>query len=825
MLVYLYMIYCSLDLEGTGLDPKKDAITEVGAVLFEVKSGELKFYEEFSQLVKPNIPIPKFIQELTNITEADVADAPAWEKVLPDFKKFVGNHMIVGQNIQFDLKFLEANGLPFTQRSIDTKDLASTFLPKAEFYNLEYLMGYLGITLETHHRALADSKSAARLLGQIVQKFQSLPLSHQNKVSEMLITSDLPYKELFIPTKSPKSFKLGAKKQGLALQQSLFKEKHLDDPALFKLDDLFTKEGEILLDLPWGTPDASLIRSIFEKSKDLKRGVVLSVGRRELFEQMKAEAPKEYVILDEDGSYFSKEKFDELSSQKKLPDSLVQFLIKLFLWNLEKEPSDDFPSLSLAGEEYFFRTLVSGNFKQDQNKKSSKGDFGNILMEVNKKHSKIFTLHNAWQNFSQHQKTEYDFGIFHNFTGFESALEQTSTYSTSLKNLRTNIYLLYDSETKKGLIKNPSKKLQNVFTEIPVSLDLCFGLTGILISENISFGRQRVVDDYLRSHENFSKVKSAILKLVKSFGSLRVELEKTSTKKTFAENLILEFLYRDQQFLVEFFDKPEDGVLYWVEHFNNQIKLKKRNHQPLYDDFGKFKTKVTTINSSSEMTLDYVHDRIAFQQIEELDIGMEKPNTKLFLPDGFPPPKHLNSQKVATEFLGKVLPRFSERTIVLFNSQKFLEETYDALPKKELKGRLFAQRVSGHQWKNVESFKNINNSIWLLTAHNFFRNVYLLPPTGQMIILRLPYEIPGIWEAAYDRGSIFSDFILPRTEIKLSGGLARFISSGETGTDKKIIFLDQRITEDYNEVLLKSLQKKTKTQVFSFGKKDYDVFI
>ncbi|NND84337.1 MAG: endonuclease, partial [Acidimicrobiia bacterium] len=93
-----------LDLETTGGSPSGDAITEVGAV--KLHRGEV--VGEFQTLVNPGQPIPPSITILTGITHAMVIEAPPIEEALPGFLEFIGDRVIVGHNVRFDVSFLNA---------------------------------------------------------------------------------------------------------------------------------------------------------------------------------------------------------------------------------------------------------------------------------------------------------------------------------------------------------------------------------------------------------------------------------------------------------------------------------------------------------------------------------------------------------------------------------------------------------------------------------------------------------------------------------------------------------------------------------------------
>ena len=93
-----------VDLETTGGSPATDAITEIGAL--KLRGGEC--LGAFETLVNPGVPIPPLITVLTGITEAMVLPAPRIDEVLPAFLEFLGDAVIVGHNIRFDVSFLDA---------------------------------------------------------------------------------------------------------------------------------------------------------------------------------------------------------------------------------------------------------------------------------------------------------------------------------------------------------------------------------------------------------------------------------------------------------------------------------------------------------------------------------------------------------------------------------------------------------------------------------------------------------------------------------------------------------------------------------------------
>jgi ATP-dependent DNA helicase DinG len=162
----------ALDLETTGLDPKSDAIIEIGACRF---SGQ-RMEAEFSTLINPNRHIPEFITGLTGIDDSMVRNAPRIHDVLDQLAAFIGDAPILGHNIKFDLAFLEKFKLFEFNERLDTYEMAAVLMPAASRYNLGALGKQLGISLPATHRALDDARVTAAAYKELNQAALELPL-------------------------------------------------------------------------------------------------------------------------------------------------------------------------------------------------------------------------------------------------------------------------------------------------------------------------------------------------------------------------------------------------------------------------------------------------------------------------------------------------------------------------------------------------------------------------------------------------------------------------------------------------------------------------
>lgn len=153
-----------LDLESTGLNPDKgDTIIDVAAI----RVGPDGIEERFQSLVHPGKgELTPFIEAMTGISAAMLADAPACESVVEQLRAFVGEDLpVVGHNISFDANFLRLNGLDIVpSRLVDTCDFASIYYPDASSHSLEVLSSYLHLEHTEKHRAMGDVLATYELL-------------------------------------------------------------------------------------------------------------------------------------------------------------------------------------------------------------------------------------------------------------------------------------------------------------------------------------------------------------------------------------------------------------------------------------------------------------------------------------------------------------------------------------------------------------------------------------------------------------------------------------------------------------------------------------
>ena len=149
--------YTIIDIETTGLDPRFDEIIELAAINY-VHDKEIS---RFQALVKPEYEISDFITELTGITNEMLATALPIASVLPDFRAFVGDSILIGHNVNFDINFIYDfsvyNSLPsFSNNFVDTMRISRRLFKELPNHKLHTLVSYFDINQPVEHRALAD---------------------------------------------------------------------------------------------------------------------------------------------------------------------------------------------------------------------------------------------------------------------------------------------------------------------------------------------------------------------------------------------------------------------------------------------------------------------------------------------------------------------------------------------------------------------------------------------------------------------------------------------------------------------------------------------
>ncbi|MAX67687.1 MAG: 3'-5' exonuclease [Bacteriovoracaceae bacterium] len=157
--------FCVIDLETTGGNHSKDKIIEIGMV--KIQAREVVNKKSF--LINPEIAIPEFIQNLTNISQKDVEECPTIDKVIHEIIEFISDDIIVAHNTSFDVPFLNSvlkrlKKPPLKNNVICTNVMTKHLIPEILNSNLTYMSRLFNIEHSMAHRAYDDALATAKLL-------------------------------------------------------------------------------------------------------------------------------------------------------------------------------------------------------------------------------------------------------------------------------------------------------------------------------------------------------------------------------------------------------------------------------------------------------------------------------------------------------------------------------------------------------------------------------------------------------------------------------------------------------------------------------------
>jgi len=155
--------FCIVDIETNGSKPEKHQIIEIGAI--KVKDGHI--VGEYESLVQCD-EISRHITELTGISVDDTKDAPSLQRVLNEFKAFIGTDIFVAHAVKFDYTFISAMYQKLNMQPMLNRSLCSIDLAERTFSSFRYGLSYLNDSLDlhesaNHHRALSDAITTSKL--------------------------------------------------------------------------------------------------------------------------------------------------------------------------------------------------------------------------------------------------------------------------------------------------------------------------------------------------------------------------------------------------------------------------------------------------------------------------------------------------------------------------------------------------------------------------------------------------------------------------------------------------------------------------------------
>jgi DNA polymerase-3 subunit epsilon len=203
IIFYLYQLvsffmYAIVDIETTGGYAANNAITEIAIVLHNGQQ-EIKRYET---LVNPGMPIPRYVQALTGITDETIKDAPYFNEIAYDVFNLLQGNIFVAHNVNFDYSFLKYQfskcGFTLNLKKLCTVRLGRKVFPDLPSYSLGNLCRNLEIPVSNRHRAGGDADATVLLFKKILNddKAGHIELMLKGRSKEQYLPANLPAAEI-----------------------------------------------------------------------------------------------------------------------------------------------------------------------------------------------------------------------------------------------------------------------------------------------------------------------------------------------------------------------------------------------------------------------------------------------------------------------------------------------------------------------------------------------------------------------------------------------------------------------------------------------------
>jgi DNA polymerase-3 subunit epsilon len=163
-----------IDFETTGLSAETDRVVEIGVSCFD--AGRLTLLKNW--LVNPGVPIPEEARAVHNISDEQLAGAPAFARVALELAEILRDHIPVAYNAAFDRGFLQAELGRIPQVHLEPRPPAylpevvwidplvwvRELFPDEKSRKLTDISARLGIALDNAHRAASDAQAAGHVL-------------------------------------------------------------------------------------------------------------------------------------------------------------------------------------------------------------------------------------------------------------------------------------------------------------------------------------------------------------------------------------------------------------------------------------------------------------------------------------------------------------------------------------------------------------------------------------------------------------------------------------------------------------------------------------
>jgi DNA polymerase III subunit epsilon len=165
--------FAIVDIETAGFAPgEAPGITEIAILIYE----EGKVIDRFEAILNPECRMNPYVEKLTGITEAMIADAPVFADVAEQIDAITEDCVFVAHSVNFDFSYIQQAfktcGMKYERQKLCTVRLSRKLLPDQPSYSLGKLCAGLGIELQNRHRAMGDAAATVLLFEKCMENDQ-----------------------------------------------------------------------------------------------------------------------------------------------------------------------------------------------------------------------------------------------------------------------------------------------------------------------------------------------------------------------------------------------------------------------------------------------------------------------------------------------------------------------------------------------------------------------------------------------------------------------------------------------------------------------------
>ena len=179
-----------IDVETTGFSPVSgDRVVEISMVKWQ--GGEI--VDDLGSLVSPQRPIPRAAMDVHGIGDWDVLGAPIFSDLADDVYAFVDGTVVVGHNVEFDLRFLNYELANAGREQWQGTGLCTLSIARKMFHlrnnKLTDIAKFMGLQVTGEHRATDDVWTTIQVFQRIVE--QAVGLSKKARGTDLVTLHDM----------------------------------------------------------------------------------------------------------------------------------------------------------------------------------------------------------------------------------------------------------------------------------------------------------------------------------------------------------------------------------------------------------------------------------------------------------------------------------------------------------------------------------------------------------------------------------------------------------------------------------------------------------